>query len=46
MFTGGTTPGWLIIVAPALQAALWPIVSIFLQAPQRRAPNRDNQRPI
>jgi rod shape-determining protein MreD len=46
MFTGGTTPGWLIIVAPAIQAALWPIVSVFLQAPQRRAPNRDNQRPI
>lgn len=46
LFTAGASPGWLIVIAPALQALLWPMVSMLLQAPQRRAPNRDNQRPI
>ena len=46
MVAGGTWPGWLVLLAPVLSAALWPVVSVLLLAPQRRAPNQDDNRPL
>jgi rod shape-determining protein MreD len=46
MASGALFPGWLIFVAPFLEAAMWPLVSVALLAPQRRAPNPDANRPL
>jgi rod shape-determining protein MreD len=46
MLAGGAFPGFLSFLAPLLEAALWPIVSILLLAPQRRAPDPDENRPL
>ena len=46
MLGGGIFPGWIILMAPALESALWPVVSILLLLPQRRAPNPDQNRPL
>ena len=46
MIGGGTFPGWWMVMAPLLEAALWPVVSIVLLAPQRRAPDPDANRPL
>ncbi len=46
MLAGGSFPGWTILLAPVLQAALWPAVSVLLLVPQRRAPDRDLNRPL
>jgi rod shape-determining protein MreD len=46
MANGGIAPGWSILVAPVLQAALWPVASTLLLAPQRRPPVRDSNRPV
>ena len=43
---GGMLPGWQMLLAPALQAVLWPIATFILLAPQRRAPDRDENRPL
>lgn len=43
---GGTFPGWWMVLAPLIEAALWPIVSVVLLAPQRRAPDPDANRPL
>jgi rod shape-determining protein MreD len=43
---GAVFPGWLVLLAPILEAALWPLVSVLLLAPQRRAPNPDANRPL
>ncbi|MBK6866720.1 MAG: rod shape-determining protein MreD [Burkholderiales bacterium] len=43
---GGAFPGWIVLLAPLLEAALWPIVHWLLLAPQRRAPNPDANRPL
>lgn len=43
---GAVFPGWPVLAAPLLEAALWPIVSALLLAPQRRAPNPDANRPL
>lgn len=43
---GSPFPGWSVLLAPVLEAALWPIVSLILLAPQRRAPNPDANRPL
>ena len=43
---GSPFPGWGVLLAPLLEAALWPIVSLILLAPQRRAPNPDANRPL
>jgi rod shape-determining protein MreD len=34
------------LLAPVFAAALWPLVSVLLLVPQRRAPNPDDNRPI
>jgi len=43
---GGTFPGWWVLLAPVLEAALWPVASVVLLAPQRRAPDPDANRPL
>lgn len=46
MLGGGIFPGWILLVAPLLEAVLWPVVSVLLLVPQRRAPNPDENRPL
>ena len=46
MMSGALFPGWMILLAPLLEAVLWPVVSVFLLAPHRRAPNPDLNRPL
>jgi rod shape-determining protein MreD len=46
MSAGGMFPGWGLLLAPLIEALLWPIVSIVLLVPQRRAPDRDANRPL
>jgi rod shape-determining protein MreD len=46
MLAGGNFPGWVLMLAPLLQAALWPIASVVLLVPQRRAPDPDVNRPL
>lgn len=43
---GGAFPGWLLLLSPVLEAALWPLASVLLLAPQRRAPDPDENRPL
>ena len=43
---GGSLPGWPLLLAPLIESALWPVVSILLLAPQRRAPDPDENRPL
>lgn len=44
--TGSEFPGWTLVFAPVIEAALWPLASLLLLAPQRRAPDRDENRPL
>ena len=46
MLAGGAFPGPMILLAPVLEAALWPVVSVILLAPQRRAHDPDENRPL
>ncbi len=46
MISGGVFPGWVLFLAPVLEAVLWPVASIVLLAPQRRAPDQDDNRPL
>lgn len=46
MLAGGMFPGWWLLAAPLIEAALWPLVTILLLAPQRRAPDPDQNRPL
>ena len=46
MLAGDMFPGWTMLLAPALEALLWPVVTILLLAPQRRAPDPDQNRPL
>lgn len=46
MLGGGAFPGWSIVLAPVTESLLWPIVSVILLAPQRRAPDPDENRPL
>jgi len=39
-------PHWSQLLAPFMQAALWPLVGTVLLAPQRRAFDPDNIRPL
>lgn len=45
LLSGGIFPVWLLL-APVLEAALWPVVTVMLLAPQRRAPDPDADRPL
>jgi rod shape-determining protein MreD len=46
LLSGGDFPGWSMVLAPALEAVLWPVVSVLLLLPQRRAPDPDANRPL
>lgn len=45
LFSGGGLPGFGVLLAPALEALLWPLASWILLAPQRRAPDPNENRP-
>lgn len=46
MIAGGMFPGWDLLLAPVLEALLWPLVTWVLLAPQRRPPDPDENRPL
>lgn len=43
---GAEFPGWTLAVGPLAGAALWPVVTVVLLAPQRRPIDVDETRPI
>jgi rod shape-determining protein MreD len=46
MAVGGMFPGWWVLLAPVIEALLWPLATWLLLAPQRRAPDPDENRPL
>ena len=46
MIAGGIFPGVSLLLAPVIESLLWPVVSVILLAPQRRAPDPDENRPL
>ena len=46
LIAGGLLPGWWLLAAPLLEALLWPVAVLLLLAPQRRAPDPDENRPL
>lgn len=46
MLAGGNWPGWALLLPPAIEALLWPLATVVLLAPQRRAHDHDETRPI
>jgi len=46
MIGGGVFPGWTVLISPAIEAALWPLATALLLAPQRRTPVPDENRPL
>ena len=46
MLAGGVFPGFSLLLSPVIEAVLWPVVSVLLLAPQRRAPDPDANRPL
>ena len=46
LIAGGGFPGWDNLLAPVIEATLWPVASVLLLAPQRRAPDPDDNRPL
>jgi rod shape-determining protein MreD len=46
MIAGGMLPGWELVLAPVFESLLWPVVTWVLLAPQRRAPDPDENRPL
>jgi rod shape-determining protein MreD len=46
LLSSGSFPGWTLMLAPVFEAVLWPVVTVLLLAPQRRAPDRDENRPL
>jgi rod shape-determining protein MreD len=46
MIAGGIFPGWTVFLTPAVEALLWPVVSVVLLVPQLRAPDPDENRPL
>ncbi len=43
---GDGLPEWSYLLGAVIEAALWPMVSRLLLAPQRRAPDPDDNRPL
>lgn len=43
---GGVFPGFSLFLAPIIESLLWPVVSVVLLVPQRRAPDPDANRPL
>jgi rod shape-determining protein MreD len=46
LIAGGMFPGWTLLLAPLAEALLWPVAGWVLLAPQRRAPDPDENRPL
>ncbi|MDP5008561.1 MAG: rod shape-determining protein MreD [Glaciimonas sp.] len=46
MIIHGKFPGWIFFASSFVSFLLWPVLSWLLLAPQRRAINRDEDRPI
>lgn len=46
LLAGGSFPGWPYFLSPLFEAMLWPVVTVMLLAPQRRAPDPDDNRPL
>jgi rod shape-determining protein MreD len=46
MAAGGTFPGWSYLLGAVIAAALWPLATYVLLAPQRQAAEVDETRPI
>jgi rod shape-determining protein MreD len=46
LIAGGLFPGWELLLAPFIEALLWPLATVVLLAPQRRPPDPDANRPI
>ena len=46
MIAGASFPGWGLVIAPMLESLLWPVAALLLLAPQRRAPDPDQNRPL
>jgi rod shape-determining protein MreD len=46
MLGGGAFPGLEMFLAPFIESLLWPLVSVMLLVPQRRAPDPDENRPL
>lgn len=46
MVSGASFPGFAYFVGPFIAAALWPVLSFLMLAPQRRPENVDETRPI
>jgi len=46
IIAGGMFPGWNLLLAPVLEALLWPVATWLLLAPQRRPPDPDQNRPL
>lgn len=46
LFAGGSFPGWTLVLAPMLESLLWPVATVILLAPQRRAVDPDKTRPL
>ena len=43
---GAPLPGWQLLLAPLIEAVLWPMATALLLAPQRRSADVDETRPI
>lgn len=43
---GHALPSWQILLAPMIEALIWPLASVFLLLPQRRSPDPDANRPL
>ena len=46
LIVSGRFPGWLNFIESFIAVILWPIITWMLLAPQRRAVDRDHNRPI
>jgi rod shape-determining protein MreD len=46
LLVGGTFPGFLLLLAPVIESLLWPVATVLLLLPQRRAPDPDANRPL
>ncbi len=46
LVVGGRFAGVASLLSPVVESLLWPLVSIILLAPQRRAPDPDDHRPL
>lgn len=46
LMVGGNFPGFSLLLAPMIEALLWPLANVLLLLPQRRAPDPDANRPL